>query len=91
MQPLPVTFRPVLAYRPLQSLTPTSSYILAGGGAAVLIQHNILSCLFDPEGSNPDIRALGRSAPALQLVTQTWTKVDTPSVSSRTQTHDVWT
>ena len=88
MQQPRLTFRPVIAYRPLQSLTPTSSYILAGGGPAVLIQHNILSYLFDPEGPNPDLRELGHCAPALKLVTQNWTKVDTPSVSSRT--YDPW-
>ena len=91
MQPLPVSvqrprfrFRPLVAYRPLIAVTPTASYILAGGGQAVFIQHSILTCLFDSTGLNPDIRALGAAAPALQLIAQSWTQVDTPSVSSRT-------
>ena len=86
----PLVFRPVVAYRPLQALTPTSSFILAGGGQAVLIQHSILSFLYDSEGPNPDIQAFGVCAPALKLVTQSWTKVDTPSVSSRAQQHGFW-
>ena len=76
----PVRFRPTLAYRPLISLTPTSSYILAGGGQAVFIQHSILTCLFEPTGASSDIRALGHCALALQLIAQSWTQVDTPSV-----------
>ena len=96
MQQLPVSkqppfrFRPTLAYRPLISLTPTSSYILAGGGQAIFIQHSILTCLFDSTGANPDIRALGQCAPALQLIAQSWTQVDTPSVSSRTARPNFW-
>ena len=88
---LPV-WRPTIAYRPLQSLTPTSSYILAGGGPAVFIQHNILSCLYNSEGPNADIQSFGLCAPAVKLVTQSWTKVDTPSVSSRTKPNgfDFW-
>ena len=85
-----LVFRPVVAYRPLQALTPTSSFILAGGGQAVLIQHSILSFLYDSEGPNPDIQAFGLCAPAVKLVTQSWTKVDTPSVSSRAQQHGFW-
>ena len=82
MQQQPVRLRPTLAYRPLILLTPTSSFILAGGGQAVLIQHNILPCLFDPTGPTPDIRAFGLCAPAVQLIAQSWRQVDTPSVSS---------
>ena len=76
-------FRPVLPYRPLQAVTPDCAYILSGGGSAILLQHNILSFLFDLEGDNRDIVALGLAAPAVQLVTQTWRTVDTPSVSSQ--------
>ena len=90
MQQQPVRFRPVHQYRPLISLTPTSSFILAGGGQAVLIQLNIPSFLYNSDTSNPDIRAFGLCAPAVKLVTQSWTQVDTPSVSSRTQQHGFW-
>ena len=90
MQQQSVRFRPTLQYRPLISLTPTSSYILAGGGPALLIQHNIFSFLYDSDTSNPDLRAFGLCAPAVTLVTQSWTGVDTPSVSSRTQQHGLW-
>ena len=90
MQQQPVRFRPTHQYRPLISLTPTSSYILAGGGPALLIQHNIFSFLYVSDTSNPDLRAFGLCAPAVTLVTQSWTGVDTPSVSSRTQQHGLW-
>lgn len=78
----PTLFRPVLPYRPLQTGSTTSAFILSGGGIAVLIQHNIFTFLYDPDRDNPDLRALGRTAPALQLVAQTWRQVDTPSVAS---------
>ena len=80
-QPLP-RFRPVLPYRPLQTSSTASTFVLSGGGIAILIQHNIFTFLFIPDSDNPDLRAFGRSAPALQLVTQTWRQVDTPSVAS---------
>ena len=59
------------------------SYVLAGDGFAVLIQHNIFSFLYSVDGPNPDLHAFGCTAPAIRLITGTWTKVDTPSVSSR--------
>ena len=80
-------FRASLAFRPLQSVSPTCSYVLTGGGPAVLIQHQILLCLYDKDGENRDLVELGRSAPALQLVTQSWTQVNTPSVSSEQADH----
>ena len=83
MQQGPPTFRAVLAYRPLQSSSSTCSFILAGGGLAVLLQHNILSFLYTPEGTNSDLQELSRTAPALRLVTGNWTQVDTPSVASQ--------
>lgn len=82
MQQRPQRFRPLGPYRPLQAGTPACAFILSGGGVAVLLQHNILSFLYTPEGPNRDIVALGHSAPSVQLVTQNWTTVDTPSVAS---------
>ena len=73
----------VASHRPLESTSGECSYVLAGTGSAVLIQHNILSFLYTPDGTNTDLRAFGCSASAIQLVTQTWTQVDTPSVSSQ--------
>ena len=79
----PPTFRAVLAYRPLKSSSWTCSFILAGGGFAVLLQHNTLSFLYTPEGTNSDLQELSRTAPAFRLVTGSWTQVDTPSVASQ--------
>jgi hypothetical protein len=83
MQHRPPRFTPLLPYRPLQSTSGDCSYVLAGTGFAVLLQHNILSFPYTPDGPNRDLRALGCSASAIQLVTGTWTQVDTPSVSSQ--------
>ena len=87
MQHRPPRVTPRLTYRPLQSTSGDCSYVLAGTGFAVLLQHNILSFLYTPDGPNRDLRTLGCAASAIQLVTGTWTQVDTPSVSSQ-QTRD---
>ena len=88
MQQGPSRFTPLSSYRPLESTSGECSYVLAGTGSAILIQHNILSFLYTPEGTNTDLRAFGCSASAIQLVTQTWTQVDTPSVSSQQAGND---
>ena len=60
---------------------------LAGGGIAVDLQFHIFSYLYTPDSANLDLAALGRSASALKLVTQSWTQVDTPSVASPISDH----
>ena len=77
------TSRTLRPYRPLQSGSPSCSYVLAGGGFAVLIQHNIFSYLYTPGTFSSDLHHLGNTAPALRPVTRSWTQVDTPSVSSQ--------
>ena len=83
MQQRQLPFRPVLPHRPLRSISTDCSYVLAGDGFAVLLQHNIFTFLYSVDGPNPDLHALGCTAPAIRLITGTWTKVDTPSVSSQ--------
>ena len=73
-------FRPQ-HYRFLQSGSPQCSFVLAGG-IAVDLQFHIFSYLYTPDSANLDLAALGRSASALKLVTQSWTQVNTPSVAS---------
>ena len=88
MQQGPSRFTPLSSYRPLESTSGECSYVLAGTGSAILIQHNILSFLYTPEGTNTDLRAFGCLASAIQLLTGTWTQVDTPSVSSQQAGND---
>ena len=82
MPPRPVVFRPVHPYRPLQTSSATSSFVLSGGGIAVLFQQNIFEFLYQPDSADTDLHALSLTAPALKLVTQTRRQVDTPSVAS---------
>ena len=77
------TFRPSGPSRPLQSGSSSCSYVLAGRGFAVLLQHNIFSYLYTPGVFSSDLYHFGNTAPALRLVTGSWTQVDTPSVSSQ--------
>ena len=74
-------------YRFLQSGSPQCSFVLTGGGIAVDLQFHIFSYLYTPDSANLDLAALGLSASALQLVTQSWTQVDTPSVASPISDH----
>ena len=87
-QPRLPVFRPLVPHRPLQSDSTSCSYILAGGGSAVLLQHSILSYLYTPGARNPDIFHLGNTAPAIRIITGSWTQVDTPSVSSQRAEND---
>ena len=80
-------FRPQQLYRPLQALSPECSFILSGGGIAVDLQFQIFSFLYTPDTVNVDLASLGLAAPALKLVTQSWTQVDTPSVASPLSNH----
>ena len=84
---LPI-FRPLVPHRPLQSGSPACSYVLAGGGFAVLLQHNIFSFLYTPGVFSADIHQLGNTAPAIRIITGSWTQVDTPSVSSQRADND---
>ena len=80
-------FRPLQPYRFLLAGSPACTFILAGGGIAVDLQFQIFSFLYTPDSANLDLVALGRSASALQLVTQSWTQVSTPSVASPISDH----
>ena len=88
MQQRPQRFTPLFPFRPLESPSGDGSYVLAGTGSAILIQHNLLSFLYTPEGTNTDLRAFGCLASAIQLLTGTWTQVETPSVSSQQTIND---
>ena len=56
-------------------------FILTGQGTAILLQHRIFECLFDPDGPSDSLAQLQGCSVALRLVVQKWTQVDTPSVA----------
>ena len=87
-QPRLSIFRPLVQHRPLQSGSTSFSYVLAGSGFAGLLQHNILSYLHTPGAWNPDLFHFGNTAPAIRIITGSWTQVDTPSVSSKRADND---